>query len=82
MAWRDDELLSGTTGTSDIRCPFFSAHGRRAIQCKDIYPETKSVRMNFKNEEAKRFHEDTYCKANYEKCWLYWWSMQMMFTED
>lgn len=75
------EKLSKTAGTGDIRCPFFSAHGKTDIRCKDIYPEAQSVLTHFQSREAKRFHCDTYCKEHYKNCWLYRIAMHMMWDE-
>lgn len=76
------EKLSGTQGTGDILCPFFSAHNAVAIRCRDIYPGTTSVTMNFKNAEEKRFQLETYCQACYKKCWLYASAMDLMWGEE
>ena len=74
--------LSGTQGTGDILCPFFGAHGKRAIQCRDIYPGAATVTTSFTDCREKEFHEDTYCKACYKKCWLYCWAMRMMWDDE
>ena len=81
MAWKNGEMLSGTSGTSDIACPFFSAHGKRAIQCKDIYPGARFIRTDFENEGEKRFHQETYCEGNFKMCWLYRCAMKMLWDE-
>lgn len=74
--------MSGTMGTGDILCPFFDAHGRRAIQCRDIYPGTSKITSSFVSPEERDFHEATYCKAEYKKCWLYDWAMRMMWEDE
>lgn len=74
--------LSGTQGTGDILCPFFHAHGRKAIQCADIYPGSESVTVNFQSREEKEFHEETYCCGHYKKCWLYYWAMKMQWEDE
>lgn len=76
------EKLSKTAGSGDIRCPFFSAHGKTTIRCKDIYPETQSVTTVFRNKESKKFHTETYCEGHYQKCWLYCCAMELMWSDE
>lgn len=76
---KDD--LSSTTGTGDILCPFFRAHGKTAVRCEDIYPETKYITTEFTDGKEKEFHERTYCAGHYKKCWLYDWAMRMMWGD-
>lgn len=74
--------LSGTAGTGDILCPFFCAHGKKQLKCKDIYPNTTSIVSNFTSEKERMIHEDIYCEANYKQCWLYKWAMEMIWDDD
>lgn len=75
------ERLSCTTGTGDIQCPFFNAHNHRAIQCVDIYPGAKNITTNFMDDQEKEFQMDTYCRAEYRKCWLYDMAMKLNWDE-
>lgn len=74
--------LSGTQGTGDILCPFFHAHGAKAIQCVDIYPGSRAVTVDYVSKEEKEFQEEIYCKAEYKKCWLYDTAMRLKWDED
>ena len=76
-----EEKLSGTTGTADIVCPFFCAHAKKTIRCKDIYPWAESVTMVMKDEKEKGFHMDCYCKRGYKKCWLYCCAMKLRWDD-
>ena len=80
MCDRNDRM-SLTAGTGDIQCPFFNAHNRTAIRCKDIIPGTEHITTTFESQEEKKFHQETYCESHYKKCWLYTWAMQMQWDD-
>ncbi len=70
---------SSTTGTGDIRCPFFVAHGAQEIICEGIIDGCRNC-LKFEDRDKKEFHQHNYCEGQYKRCemhlsiqhWKYW----------
>lgn len=62
--------ISSTSGTGDIVCPFFIAHGRTEIQCEGLIPGSK-MRVEFAEEQDKGWHQENYCEKCYQRCEIY-----------
>lgn len=73
---------SATTGTRDIVCPFFVAHGATEIVCEAVIPGAKCACTRFKDEEKKKFHLKTYCEKRYDRCEKYISIMHWRWPED
>ena len=73
---------SSTTGTRDIKCPFFVAHGKNEIVCESVIPGANYCCTRFKDAEEKKFHQDTYCEEGYKRCEKYISIMHWKWPED
>ena len=73
--------VSSTTGTGDIRCPFFVAHGSREIVCEGMIDGCRNS-LKFENAELKEFHQNNYCECNYKRCELYLSIMHFKWQEE
>ena len=58
---------SSTTGTGEIRCPYFVAHGNMEIICEGIVDGTRTV-TKFPGPEERKFHQNVFCEKCYKKC--------------
>lgn len=74
--------LSGTTGTADIKCPFFIAHGTNEIVCESVIPGARQNITRYAGPEEKRFQQKTYCECNYKRCEMYISIMHWKWPED
>ena len=61
---------SSTSGTGDIRCPFFVAHSDGEIVCEGLIEGCRSC-MRFREAERKAFHQETFCENQYKRCEMY-----------
>ena len=81
MCERKDKL-SKTSGTGDIRCPFFNAHNREIIRCEGAGRGMRYTTTQFEDAGEKTFHQKTYCEAEFRKCWIYRCAMEMKYSGE
>lgn len=62
-----ENRISSTSDTGNICCPFFVAHGKQEIVCEGVIDKTQNM-IRFNSEKEKRFHQETYCENNYQRC--------------
>ena len=77
----ESRRTSSTAGTGDIRCPFFVAHNDYQIVCEGLIDSCRSV-MRFRNTAGKKFHQETYCEKEYERCEMYLSIMHWRWTDE
>lgn len=61
---------SSTSGTGDIRCPYFVAHNDGEIVCEGLIEGCRSC-MRFRKPEGKTFHQETFCENQFQRCEMY-----------
>ena len=72
---------SSTSGSGDIRCPFFVAHNDNEIVCEGLIDGCRTC-LRFKRTDAKRFHQETFCENQYKRCELYCSVRHWQWPED
>lgn len=65
-----DRRPSSTSGTGDIKCPFFVAHNDGEIVCEGLIEDCRCI-MRFRQQEKKTFHQETFCEDQYKRCEMY-----------
>ena len=72
---------STTSGTRDVRCPFFLAHSGREIHC-EAYEDLCRTIMRYRCPENKDEHFRIYCCGRYTYCEHYRALMREKYEED
>lgn len=65
-----DRRLSSTSGTGDIKCPYFVAHNDIEIMCEGLIDGCRSC-MRFRETGKKAFHQEMYCEGEYKRCEMF-----------
>lgn len=72
---------SSTSGTSEIRCPFFMAHNGHEVHCEGIMDGSKIIqrycRASDKDKQCQIF-----CCEVYSYCEIYRMLMQAKYDEE
>ena len=75
------EWTSTTSGTRDVLCPFFLAHGVREIHCEAYEDRCRCV-MRYRVPANKDEHMRIYCCGNYKYCEHYLGLMRHKYDEE
>lgn len=77
----EKRVVSSTSQTSYVQCPFFIAHGKREIVCEGLIDGCTCCRR-FDRAEDKQFQKQTYCEKEYQRCEHYLSVMHWKWADE
>ena len=72
---------SSTSGTGDIKCPFFLEHNAREVHCEGIMDGSKVIQRYCKAAD-KAMQCNIYCSEMYTYCEIYRMLMRAKYDEE
>lgn len=77
---KPETFYSSTSGTGEVRCPFFKGHGRNEIVCEGLV-DRSSIILRYQSTGDKEMQSTLYCKGLYSYCEIYNMLMRAKYDE-
>lgn len=77
---RDETAYSATSGTGEVKCPFFKGHGRYELVCEGLVDKS-SIILRYQQISDKEMQSTLYCKGLYSYCEIYNMLMRAKYDE-